>query len=303
VLDIGSLRYVAAIAEAGSLRRAAAQLNMSQPPLSRRLQRLEDELGVKLFERSVRGLRLTEAGSELAEHARDIIRRVEEASEDARLAANGGAGHLQIGYSDDYLHGTLPRLLAGFSDCYPRVKLEVSLDYSSALARRVAEGTLSLAFVMLPLPAGLANLAVKPLGRLPVLAILPRDHRLATRTKITLEDLIDETLIVGSLDSTSPLYVQLLGTFQRVSFAPRLIHGIHPAEMQVTLASLGRGVAFATPDSARLDRPDIVALPLEEDCALERAMVWNPDSLRAASRTFLKFTEAGFGSDTTEVSG
>ena len=123
-MELRHLRYFVAIADAGHVTRAAAALGIGQPPLSQQIQALERELGLALFERLPRGVRLTEAGRAFAEDARRILREVEQAGERARRVARGEVGRIRVGMINSApFHPLIPRLIREFRRRYPNVAL------------------------------------------------------------------------------------------------------------------------------------------------------------------------------------
>lgn len=288
ILDLTSLRYFVAVAHAGSLRRASTDLHMSEPPLSRRMRRLEDQLGVILFERSAKGLKLTSAGEELSLRAGEILRRVEQAQESTRLAATGGSGQLSIGFTDDFTFGWLPELLARFVDRYPRVSLMTRCGYSPNLARSVMTGDLDLALVALPLPSDLADLAIRPLAPSFLKLVVGRNHRLAKKEHLFLKDIKDETIITGEIDPASGFYSNLMGMFQRAKITPRLLTGIHPADLQVGVALEKDCVTLVTSDSIAPSLGMVLHDIVDADCIINRAAVWREGALSASATRFLE---------------
>jgi DNA-binding transcriptional LysR family regulator len=295
-LDLTALRCLVAVADHRSLRQAAAYLGMSEPPLSRRMQRLEDELGCRILERSYRGVQLTQAGQELAARGRAILRQVDEAADETRLAADGLAGRIAIGFSDDFLHGPLPLLLSRFIRAHPQVKLEVGLGHTWSIARDVQTEALTLGFVLLPLPPEVTSLAIRSLGPVSVSAVMAKDHPLSGRKSLRLIDLAGETILMAP-HAPSAFYVQLLGAFRRANFMPRMISSLHPTELHVELAMHGAGIAFATPDSANLAGKEVAAIPIDKsECMIERVLIWNPASARRVPDAFLELVAETFPS-------
>lgn len=142
-LDIGLLRAFATVVEARSVSGAADRLARTQAAVSMQLRRLEEDVGQRLLDRSPRGIRLTEAGETLLRYAHRALG----ASEEARrvLAGRQVAGTVRLGLLEDVAVGRLPRALARFSQAYPRLRLELVVDGSQELDRRLRDGGLDLA--------------------------------------------------------------------------------------------------------------------------------------------------------------
>ncbi|MEM8625284.1 MAG: LysR family transcriptional regulator, partial [Pseudomonadota bacterium] len=114
-MDPRNLEAFCVLARTLNFRRAAEELGMSQPAFSVRVARLEDELGMALFERSRAGVTLLETGREFLPHARDLLDRLESVRETAAAIASGASGHLRIGYTPVSFLGRVPRLVRDFS--------------------------------------------------------------------------------------------------------------------------------------------------------------------------------------------
>ena len=139
-MEFKRLKYFIAVAEELNFGRAAVRLGMAQPPLSRQIAALEDQLGVKLFDRSRNQIRLTDAGAAFLQRARDILRDLDSAYREARLIGQGGAGQLRIAFVGSATHGPLPGLIQAYRSKYKNVDLSLSsmnnADLERALIRR-----------------------------------------------------------------------------------------------------------------------------------------------------------------------
>ena len=121
-MELRHLRYFLAVGEALSFTRAAAQLRVAQPALSRQVQDLEDEIGVDLLRRSSRGVTLTAEGKLFREEVREVLKRVDESVEKVRALTRGEYGELRVGYAPVPTVEVLPPALAAFQKAGPRVK-------------------------------------------------------------------------------------------------------------------------------------------------------------------------------------
>jgi len=160
-LELYQLRSFAAVAATGHLTRAAERLHLSQPALSAHIRALEDELGVRLFERTASGMTLTRAGQELLQHARGIISAAEQMRR-AALAMRGAlSGHLRIGSVSDPEFIRLGDFLGRAVERYPQLELELHHEMSGAALEAVRDGTLDASFYFGATPErGIAALAL-----------------------------------------------------------------------------------------------------------------------------------------------
>ncbi|MBT0668263.1 LysR family transcriptional regulator [Novosphingobium profundi] len=195
-MDIRQLERFVAVAQIGSLNRAAEALAVSQPSLSRSLQLLEESLEAPLFVRGARGVELTEHGHELLPRARLILAERTRALEAVRAGAGKGRETLAIGTDASFAMQRLPRGLALLAERFANLRVHVTEGPPGALLERLREGDLDLVFgargPMLDLEAlTFETLAMESAG-----VILRADHPLASRTHVRLSDLVGERWIV-----------------------------------------------------------------------------------------------------------
>lgn len=169
------LRYFVAVAEELHFRRAAERLFMAQQPLSRQVQRLEAECGVKLFERTTRRVALTAAGEAFLEEVRRTLAALDRAVKTARRAANEEVGTLRLGYTATALYNVLPEAVRAFREQYPEVQLELTEMSSAGLERALLAKDIQAALLYGPV----ADAAVESVLLLeePLVVALPERHR------------------------------------------------------------------------------------------------------------------------------
>src|SRR5690348_16958970 len=171
-MDLRRLRYLVTVAEEGHIRRAAERLGIQQPPLTRQIRALEDELGVRLFERLPRGVKPTEAGRAVVEEAQVLLDRAERLPDLARRAARGERGRLAVGHtSSAAFHPFVAQQIRAFRAAAPGVLLELAEDGTPELVKGLEDERLDAAFVRSGGP--LADLLVEPLLAEPMVAALP----------------------------------------------------------------------------------------------------------------------------------
>lgn len=226
---------------AGSLRAAARQLNMSQPPLSAAIQQLEARLGVALFERSVRGMALTEAGHTLEEEARAILARLEQA--ETRVRAFGSQPRpLRIGFVSAALNQALPALLrAHLAEGLPQPALrEMSTpEQAEALGR----GDLDLALLHPPVTLG-EGLVAHALGRDPFWAALPDEHPLAGEASVAFSALAAHAFVLFPEAQGPALYGRVRGLAEEEAGAFKVAAEVPRLHSQLALIAGGLGVGL-----------------------------------------------------------
>ena len=198
MIELRRLRAFVTVVEEGNITRAAERLFIQQPPLTRLLQGLEDELGVTLLQRLPRGVRVTEAGGVLFEEARALLARAERLREAVQRAARGEQGHIAIGFtSSAALHPFVPNLLRRYRDIQPGITTQLEEAGSGELMEALLEQRLDAAFVRSP-ASGIPGLSVEPVLSEPMIVALPLGHRLAQETQqpLPLAELAHESFIL-----------------------------------------------------------------------------------------------------------
>src|ERR1700758_1684887 len=188
------LRYVVAVARAGNFSRAADQCHVSQPSLSQQIQKLEEELGEKLFDRLKRQARLTPAGEALLHRAVRILEEVDSAQRDARDRRKQLRGPLVLGVLPTIAPFLLPRAVAAFSRSTPAVEIIIQEETTAQLLKLLAECELDLAIASLPVRDH--RFEIEKLFDEQLLLALPPAHPLASRRRVRLADLENERFIL-----------------------------------------------------------------------------------------------------------
>lgn len=193
-MNLRDLRYLCAVADQRHFGRAAEACHVSQPTLSGQIRKLEDYLGVELFERSTRNVRLTEIGAEIVAHARRALQEADEIERVARARHDPESGTLRLGLIPTVAPSLLPLMLPALRRRFPRLQPRFVEDVTDMLLRRLQDGALDAAVIATEPPV--ASLRSLPLYREPFLLALPRDHRLAKAKRVKLADLEPEHLLL-----------------------------------------------------------------------------------------------------------
>ena len=193
-MTLQELRYLVAVAEEGQVARAAERCHVGQPTLSTQLKKLEDTLGVQLFERGPRGLKPTAAGAPIIAQARIVLEEAHKLRELARTAQDPMAGALRVGAIPTLGPYLLPHLLPAIRKTYPKLRLLLSESLTAQLLEALHKHTLDAA--LLALPVAHAGLEMMELFREPFELALPVGHRLAKKKHAQPQDLADENLLL-----------------------------------------------------------------------------------------------------------
>jgi LysR family cyn operon transcriptional activator len=272
-MELRHLRYFVAVAEAGSVSLAARRLNGTQPALSRQIQDLEQDLGVRLFDRIGRKIVLTGDGDELLDRARRLLADAEAFRERAQALGGGEGGILRIGATPQFIEAALPEVLARYHRARPGVEVRVIEDGAGSLLSRVHQGELHLAIGVLR-AEGLQSRLLYPLR---VLAVMTRHHRLARRRNLAVTDLAGEGILMLERGfQTRDLFEEACRA-AHVHLQVR-IESRAPQSL-VALAAGGHGIAIL-PSSVRLDQSRVAIAGMLHDgrpLGLWGRVVWNPE--------------------------
>lgn len=193
-MEIHQLRYFCAVAQHGVFTRAALDEGVAQPSLSQQIQKLEAELGTKLFDRLPRRAKLTSFGRAFLPKAKQILRELGEAKTEILEMAGKEKGELTVGVIPTVAPYLFPRLLAGFHREHGTIAIKVVEDVTRVLLEDLGEGNIDLAIVALPVPG--ENLRSMELFRESMFAVLPESHTHAGRKAIRLEELKDDPFLL-----------------------------------------------------------------------------------------------------------
>jgi len=261
VLDPRQLECFIAVAEELNINRAAARLHMSQPPLTRRIQRLEREVGVELFRRTAGGMELTEAGAVFLERAYRIVALSTRAVERTRLAGDGEIGHLSIGYYDSAIIDGIPALIREFLDAHKAVTVSFELIAKHNQIDYIRDKVLHLGFGRhYPDEPGIH---CRPVWFEPLYVAMHRSRSLDWNSPATLADLRDQPQIL--YPAARPEFAdEVIDMCLRAGFSPRV--AIEAEDVISCLAYVALGTAVAVvPESATRTRPDgVVFIPLRD---------------------------------------
>ncbi len=259
-MELRHLRYFVAVAEAGSVTRAAERLGIQQPPLSQQIAALEAEIGVSLFDRSARRLTLNDAGRLFLEGARRTLAEAQDAAEAVRRFDRGEQGRLTLGAtSSALLHPLTPRLIAAHRARYPHMQVEVEEGENYALVLALQARHIDAAFLRIPV-ARFPALESLPLAEEEVLTAVPAGHALAQRRDgvLDLAELAEVPVVLYRRPDGHGIHDALMASFARRGFTPRVVDEVRRMLTALTLVAAGRGVAFV-PASMQVLHPGLIA--------------------------------------------
>jgi LysR family transcriptional regulator, benzoate and cis,cis-muconate-responsive activator of ben and cat genes len=290
IVELRHLRYFVTVAELLNFTKAATKLHVAQPALGRQIRDLERELGVPLFERSSRFVRLTDAGKAFVTEARAVLQQAEAAAQTARAFATGDCGELHLGYAPSLTAEVLPQALQAFEKQCPRVRVTLHDLTNQEMFQALREGRLDAALTVQSSPKQTRGLTFERLRAYPACVAVNRTHRLARAKRVNLAQLNNERLIVYSQSEYPDYHESLRALFGR---SIRLL--LENAEEHDSGTSLiaaveaGRGVAIVSTNFSRAAGPRLALLAIEPSPEpLAVGLAYRPRHLSPVARRFVK---------------
>ncbi|VTU45808.1 Hca operon transcriptional activator (plasmid) [Variovorax sp. SRS16] len=256
-MDLRRVRHFVVLAETLNVSRAAERLHIAQPALSVSIQKLETELGSRLFERTSTGVLLTASGEAAVAEARRLLYQGEQLARSAREAAEGTSGRLRIGFVGSAIYQLIPSLIPLFRGQYPGVELVLREATSTSIVQMLNEDALDVGLVRAPLMQPSAATLVA-LQRDRFIAALPRTHALAQRRRLPLAELRGERFVMYSAAGAPGLHGSAMAACQAASFVPDISQEAVQIATVLALVESGLGVALV-PEVMRGHRGEHVA--------------------------------------------
>jgi DNA-binding transcriptional LysR family regulator len=262
-MEIRQLKYFLAVAERMHFTSAAEALHVSQPALSQQIRMLEEEIGVKLLERTNRRVQLTPAGAAFRIRAQAALREAAEAASDARQVECGEGGSISIGFVTTAAVIILPKLLELFCSRYPNASVSLhELDPRAQLEaleeKRIAVGFTSVS-------SSLPSLECKRLTRETMIVALPQKHPAASRRTVDLKHLSEERFLLPPRGLLHGIHEEIMQACHRAGFVPKHILPIRLAETAVCLVAGNLGIALIPESLRRLRVRGVVYRTLSHD--------------------------------------
>jgi DNA-binding transcriptional LysR family regulator len=258
-MELRHLRYVVAVAEELHFGRAAARLNMSQPPLSQQIRQLEDEIGAKLFRRTNRQVRLTEAGEAFVREARQILAHADYAAKVAVRASKGEIGQITVATvtsTNSGFFNVVVEIRRSFARQYPDVRLVLRSLSAAQQVQALREGRIEAGFLTLPIDD--QELLVEWVRAEPLLLALPETHPLAQATLVPLRALGTEPHIMYSRSLLPGYYDLIVGACRNAGFSLNIVHEADAIATILALVAAGLGVSLLPASLQETERKGIV---------------------------------------------
>lgn len=262
-MDLRHLRYFVAIVRNGSFRAAAEELNISQPPLTRQIQQLEEIVGTQLLIRKASGIEPTEAGLSLSIEATNILALVDRACINTGLIGTGQLGQLHVGVFGSAVLDIVPRIVLDFRSRFPNVEVVLHNMDRETQVKALHERRIQIGFNRFF--QDYPDLVWERVVRERMLVAAPSDHSLAQRRSISLRDLAHEPLIFyPRTNQPGGFSNYLIRLFHDLNIDPQIVQNVDDVVTAVAFVSSGLGLTLGVKSATNLNLPGVTYLPLEE---------------------------------------
>lgn len=287
-MELRHLRYFVAVAEDLSFTKAAGKLHLAQPSLTRQIHNLEEELGVRLLNRSKSRVTLTEEGRSFLADARRILALATESVLAVQRLGRGEVGQLNIAYLPNFDFELLPETLKAFRQTFPHIALNL-FDMTPAEQLRALEARkIDLGFVGLPPPATATAIEWESISQHRTVAVLPAKHPLVHKRHLNLGEL-ETMFFVGMSEKTHPGFREWLNrTCQQAGFTPRVLQDAELETALMTFVGEGLGVTLAREPIKKLPHPGVAFRPLAPALKSDYCIAWNRSNDSRALRQYIE---------------
>jgi DNA-binding transcriptional LysR family regulator len=279
-MELRHLRYVVAVAEHGSILRAARSLHVAQSAVSEQLADLEQEIAVSLFDRSSRSIRLTPHGELFLIEARKTLEASLHAVEVAQGSARGERGHLRIGFFAGGIGAGLPAVIRSFRRRHPAVRLTLEEMQPTTQWQALRDGRIDLGFTRRLEPPFADELRSETVRHDAVVAVLPRDHPLVpappSSGKVDIRELAAESFVLSSRETSPALFDKIIELCSEAGFSPRIAAFSTVWSSVVLLVEAGFGISLLPLNLQQSTAADLAFCPLTApNATIELVMAWH----------------------------
>lgn len=290
-MELRHLRYFVGVVDTLSFTKAASRLRVAQPALSRQIGQLEDELGVKLLERTARGVLLTKAGRAFYGEACALLAQSAQAVRVAQQSESAAGAPLNLAYIWGLFHSTVPPLLKRFRQRCPETAVHLFDLSPIEQAQAMAEGRLDAGFIGFADEADAAKLHKRKVGECAFVAALPKNHWAARKRRVPLESLAEDWFL-GISEGTYPgASGHVMRACERAGFRPRILQMVERGYTILGLVAGNCGVALLPESIKALPHPGIVFRPLEEPPKADLYVAWRAKEPSGVLGRFLEMVE------------
>ena len=289
-IPILALIYAVAVAEHLNFRHAANVLGVTQSSVSARIKALEEELGVILFERRHRGVRLTEAGRQFVIEVSSGIEQLDHAIRTAGAASTGVVGHLHVGLHSSIAAGFLADLRRRYREEYPNIELVIAEGRSADTIRQVREGALDIAFVVGAVEA--PDCHSRQIWSEALVIALPAGHRLAATDHVSWLDLASEVFLVRQGGSGPQVHDHIVRRIAEREKLPKTHRFDVGRDTLMHMVADGEGVTLTSEAATHVPFPGVVFRSIADETEQARfSAVWSPHNRSPALKNLLDLAD------------
>ncbi|ACC74021.1 LysR family transcriptional regulator [Paraburkholderia phymatum] len=286
-MELRHLHYLVTLGETLHFGRAAERLHISQPPLSRQIALLEEELGVGLFDRTSRTVKLTAAGEGFLQDAKEILASVERAKRNAISANLGHRGSLSLGFMFAAAFSIAPAILRAYTTEYPEVHLHVGEAVPSLLIQDLRESRLDVG-LMYP-PGEMAGMETLTVFEEPLVAALPLNHPLSgSDDPIDAVDLKDEQFLITRREASPYFHDTIINHCKTEGFVPKTFLETNYQHTLITFVGQGLGVALVHRSMQTSLPTNVKFRPLRNPPTVKLNATWNSRNRNPCTDTFVQ---------------
>jgi DNA-binding transcriptional LysR family regulator len=287
-MELRHLRYFVAVADALSFTKGAEKLRLAQPSLTRQIKDLEQEIGVRLLDRTKREVRLTAKGKSFLTDARHVLEHSAQIVESVRRLSRHEVAALNIGYVANLFPARLPATLIAFQREFPTVSINLfDMTYGDQF-RALEDGKIDIAFVGSQKRTAQPGLQFRAIGSDKTVAALARSNALAKKTVVKLKDL-KPMFFIGMSEASYPGYRDwLTATCRRSGFTPKVLQDADIERTVFQAVAAGLGVALLPDQVKALPHEDVVLRPISPAVSTESCISWRADNPSPVLQAFVQ---------------
>lgn len=285
MIELRHLEYFRTLAETLHFGRAAQRLHISQPPLSRQIALLEEELGVKLFDRSSRRVELTDAGQRFYLDTATVFAAFEQAKRNALAAARGEAGELSVGFMMSTAYSVTPAITRRYAALYPQVTLKLTETLPMDLAADISSGQKDVAIMYRPQDC--TGLETASIYSEEMMLVLPPGHALLEYERVEPTQLTGEPFIIVPRHIAPALHDMILSYCLQHGVTPNIAMEINMQQTIVNLVGEGMGVAIVPRSMRNMRLATTTFRPLKNAPMIEVVAVWKHDNHNPCIHSFI----------------
>ena len=289
-MELRHLAYFIAVAEELHFGRAAKRLHISQPPLSQQIRQLEEEIGVRLFNRTKRRVEITPAGTVFLDEARRIMNLSKDAVQRTVRADKGEIGLLAMGFIGSANYSVLPQVVREFRKQFPNVELSLTEMSTSNQLEALLDGTIQVGFLRTPKGIGEKGLTIEPVFRESLMVVLPQNNPLKKKTALTFRELTGESFIMIPRRIGPGFFDRFILLCQKEGFSPNIVLEASQYHTVIGLVAAGLGIAVVPASMQRSRIEGVVFRTLSGGMETVLEMAWVTGNRSLILRNFIQVT-------------